>query len=309
MVGEKMVYLLYGNIKYLIDKEINKLKESDLDISNYILNDGINNILEDANSLSMFGNKKLIIVNDSFVFTSINKQEIEEKKLLDYINNPNENTILVFTVNYEKLDERKKIVKEFKKKCVIKEFNEVKDSDIYDIFNDYKISRNLINLIKDRIGNNLDLIQIEKEKLEIFNDNPDEITKDDIISLTNKNIDDNIFSLIESIVSKDKDKSMEIYDDMIINGEEPIKIIVMLANQFRIIYQCKELIKRNLNNNEIASILNIHPYRVKLALEKGIRYKNDILLKYLYDLANIDINVKSGKVDKFLALELFILSI
>ena len=304
-----MVYLLYGNIKYLIDKEINKLKESDLDISNYILNDGINNILEDANSLSMFGNKKLIIVNDSFVFTSINKQEIEEKKLLDYINNPNENTILVFTVNYEKLDERKKIVKEFKKKCVIKEFNEVKDSDIYDIFNDYKISRNLINLIKDRIGNNLDLIQIEKEKLEIFNDNPDEITKDDIISLTNKNIDDNIFSLIESIVSKDKDKSMEIYDDMIINGEEPIKIIVMLANQFRIIYQCKELIKRNLNNNEIASILNIHPYRVKLALEKGIRYKNDILLKYLYDLANIDINVKSGKVDKFLALELFILSI
>lgn len=309
MVGDKMVYLLYGNIKYLINKEINKLKKSDLDISNYILNDGINNILEDANSLSMFGNKKLIIVNDSFVFTSINKQEIEEKKLLDYINNPNENTILVFTVNYEKLDERKKIVKEFKKKCVIKEFNEVKDSDIYDIFNDYKISRNLINLIKDRIGNNLDLIQIEKEKLEIFNDNPDEITKDDIISLTNKNIDDNIFSLIESIVSKDKDKSMEIYDDMIINGEEPIKIIVMLANQFRIIYQCKELIKRNLNNNEIASILNIHPYRVKLALEKGIRYKNDILLKYLYDLANIDINVKSGKVDKFLALELFILSI
>ena len=181
MVGDYMIYLFYGNIKHLIDKEINKFKTDRLDITNYLLSDGLNNILEDANSLSMFGNKKLIIVNDSYVFTGVKGPEIDEKKLIEYLTNPNKETILIFAINYEKIDERKKVVKEIKKNGIVKEFNQINDKDIYDIFNDYKLDKNLINLIKDRIGNNLDLIQIEKEKLQIYNDNPNEIVKQDIL--------------------------------------------------------------------------------------------------------------------------------
>ena len=111
-----------------------------------------------------------------------------------------------------------------------------------------------------------------------------------------------------SFISIDKEKAMETYNDMIINGEEPIKIIVMLANQFRIMYQSKEMSKEGKNNNEIASILEIHPYRVKLALEKSYKYNSDDLLKKLYRLSEMDIDIKTGKINKFLAIELFILS-
>ena len=82
----------------------------------------------------------------------------------------------------------------------------------------------------------------------------------------------------------------------------------MLANQFRIMYQSKEMSKEGKNNNEIASILEIHPYRVKLALEKSYKYNSDDLLKKLYRLSEMDIDIKTGKINKFLAIELFILS-
>ena len=82
----------------------------------------------------------------------------------------------------------------------------------------------------------------------------------------------------------------------------------MLANQFRIIYQSKELYKKGLTEGEIASYIGIHPYRIKLALNKSKNYESKLILKYLYDLAQMDIDIKTGKIDSNLALELFILN-
>ena len=91
-------------------------------------------------------------------------------------------------------------------------------------------------------------------------------------------------------------------------GEEPIKIIVMLANQIRIIYQTKELSKKGYREKDIAQILDIHPYRVKLALTNGYKYTSSVLLKKISELAQMDIDIKKGLVDKSIALELFIVS-
>ena len=56
-------------------------------------------------------------------------------------------------------------------------------------------------------------------------------------------------------------------------------------------------------------LLNIHKYPVHLAIVAGYKYNPQILLKYLNDLADLDIGIKTGEKDKELALELFILSL
>ena len=81
----------------------------------------------------------------------------------------------------------------------------------------------------------------------------------------------------------------------------------MLANQFRIMYQCKELLKKGLSEKDIATTLKIHPYRVKLAIQNSRKYSSELLLQYISDLADMDISIKTGQIDKALALELFIL--
>ena len=97
-----MIYVLYGLEKYLINNYIEELKNKnkieDFNIITYDLDDGINNILEDANTLSMFGNKKMIIVNNSYMFTSV-KQEIDSDSFYKYIDNPNPDCLLIFIVN------------------------------------------------------------------------------------------------------------------------------------------------------------------------------------------------------------------
>ena len=57
----------------------------------------------------------------------------------------------------------------------------------------------------------------------------------------------------------------------------------------------------------ISSILKVHKYPVHLALLTASKYNREILLKYLSDLADLDIGIKTGKLDKDNALELFIL--
>lgn len=307
-----MIYLLYGTEKYLIDKYIKKIKlENNIDefnLSIYNLETDLKNIIEDANTLTMFGNKKMIIVNDENVFSGM-KLEIDVEPLINYLNNLNPNTIIVFINNSDKINERKKITKILKEIGTISDFNSFDNSYLKEMFKDYNIDNFTINLLKERVGNDLERLSQEINKIIIYKDKEKNITKEDIINLTCENTDTNIFDLIESIVSKDKEKAIQIYNNMIKINEEPIKIITMLANQFRIIYQVKNLYKMGYTEKDIASILDIHPYRIKLALQKANNYSNEILLKNLYSLAELDCDIKTGRKDKYTSLELFLISV
>ena len=166
-----------------------------------------------------------------------------------------------------------------------------------------------ISLLLDRVGKELHQLEQEVQKLKMYRIDTKKISVEDVQNLTSKNIDIDIFGLIENIVTKNKEKAMETYGEMLKRNEEPIKIIVMLANQFRIIYQSKALYQKGYTEGDIAKELAIHPYRIKLALQKGRHFSSEVLLTYLNELANLDLSIKEGLVDKEMALELFILGL
>ncbi len=305
-----MVYLLYGTKDFSIEEEIKKLSKDidDMNISKYDLNsDMLSLVLEDAKTISLFGDKKLIIAENANMFTGSTSKDSE--LIEEYLNHINENTILILVVHNDKLDTRKKITKQVKKIGKVLEFNDDLDmtSLVRRLFKNYNIDYNTIKLFLDRVGNNPLIIQSEINKIKIYKGNDRNITDEDILNLTIKLIEIDIFKLIDYIVKKDKEKALELYYEMLKMNEEPIKIIVILANQFRIMYQSKELLKKGYSEKDIAATLKIHPYRVKLAIQNSRSYTSKTLLKYLNDLADIDIGIKTGTLNKDLALELFIL--
>lgn len=305
-----MVYLLYGTKEFGIEEEIKTLSKNidEMNISKYDLNnDMLSLALEDAKTMSLFGDKKIVIIDNANMFTGITSNDSE--KIEDYLNHINENTILIFVVHNDKLDSRKKITKLIKEKGKIKEFNDELDSTnlVRRLFKDYNIEYSTIKLLIDRVGNNPLILQNEINKIKIYKENDKTITDEDILNLTVKLIEIDIFKLIDYIIKKDKEKALELYYEMLKMNEEPIKIVVILANQFRIMYQSKELLKKGYSEKDIASILKIHPYRVKLAIQNSRNYTSETLLKHLNNLADIDIGIKTGTLNKDLALELFIL--
>ena len=279
-----------------------------MNISKYDLTeDDIKDVISDAETFSMFADSKVVIAENAAIFTSSGSGDLET--LENYLAHINPNTILIFTVNEEKVDERKKITKKIKKDYKLISFNqnETPNSLVRNLLNDYNITSSNINLLIDRVGTNPLILENEVNKIKLYKDDKT-VTKEDIINLTTKRPEIDIFKLIDDIVMKNKDEALEIYNEMLKVNEEPLKIVILLASQFRLMYQAKELTKKGYSEKNISEVLKVHPYRVKLALQKGKKYKAETLLNYLNALADIDIAIKTGKTDKNLALELFLLN-
>ena len=244
-----MVYLLYGTVDYLINKTIDKIindnKIDTFNVNKYDLtNTLLSQIINDASSMSLFGDKKLIIVNSAYIFTSSTKKYLEQdlKSLENYLNNININTILIFVVNDAKLDERKKITKLIDKNGEIVECNNIDNiTMIKDLLGDYQMSDSDIKYLLERVGDNSTLLNTEIEKIKIYKDTDKNITKEDIDLLTSKSLEVNNFKLIDAIINGDKLTALNLYQERIKLNEEPIAIIVTLANQIRIMYQVKQL--------------------------------------------------------------------
>ena len=98
---------------------------------------------------------------------------------------------------------------------------------------------------------------------------------------------------------------MKIYSDLKLLKVEPINLIALLANQFRLIMQVLILRKENKKEPEIATMLDVHPYRVKMAIKHGNNYSLKDVKQILVDLATLDAKIKSGEADRYIDFELF----
>lgn len=310
-----MIEVFYGLNSVSIHNEIEKIKKQikvdDFSIRIYNLSEtSLKEIIEDSNTFSFFDDQKLIVVYESDFLTGKGTLPIDLVLLEEYIQSPNEKTRLIFVTLEEKLDERKKIVKELKKNAHIKEFkNNDPISFIKDEFDDYQIDSQTIRFLIDRCGSDFVYLHSEIEKLKLYKMKEKTITKEDIENVTVRVVSLDTFEFIDDILYQRKKKALETYNELLKRGTEPLAIITMLAGQIRIMYQSKELSKKRYSESDIAKILNIHPYRVKKALEKGYRYDGKLLLSYLEKLALLDIEIKKGLKNKDLALELFILEV
>jgi len=313
----KNIYVVYGNEKYLIESSLNKIIENnhDSEIVKYDLNfDLVNNIIEEIISFPLFADKKIIVISNALFLTGLsnNISDEEIKALEKVLEDIPEQINLVLVVENEKLDGRKNLVKKLLKDSNILECNKLSDQEAYEFVkntfeeDNYQIDLKAINSLLDKSKENLTLLMSEIDKLKIFKVDTKIITKEDVDQLVSKYDYDNIFELTNSVVNKDLTKALFLYQELLKRGEEPIKIIVLLANQFRTIFQVKKMLINTNNKKEIADKLKIHPYRVELA--KRINISEEMLLDYLEKLADLDENIKTNRVDKESGLEMFFLN-
>lgn len=317
------IYLLYGTEPYLINETKQLLlehalhaNEHDFNLSVYDLEETpVEVAIEDAETLPFMGERRLIFLNNPvFLTASKPKEKIEHnlERLEDYAKNPAPYTILVLAGTYEKLDERKKITKVLRKYGKTLEANKLTEDELYawvkhkaeksGIHIDYSAIEKFLSLT----GTNLFLINSELEKLIIYAGKDKKITVEMVESLTSRSLEQNIFELIDKIVHRKIDEALRIYYDLLKQNEEPIKILSLLAGQFRLIYQVKEFARRGYGQKQIAGYLKVHPYRVKLAAGQARLFRDDELVRILRLLAYADYQAKTGAMNKEMLIEMFL---
>ncbi len=313
-----MVYILFGSeiviIKNRIDDIKSQAKISNLAWNYYDLeNCNLKSIIDDANSGTLFSSKRGIIVDNAYIFNATTNKKLPEqdpKILENYLDNINPDTILIFSINSEKIDTRKKIFKKLLKVGKVIDCNVKKNSIdlIKDMFLPCSIGYDEAIYFKNRVGDDYGILVSEAKKLVTYKNDSSKVTKEDIDNVATFNVDLDMFHLIDNIVLNNKKEALKSFEEMLKHKIEPIQVIINLASQFRLFYQTKVLFSKGYKEQEIASYLKIHPYRVKKSLERRNQFTLEELLFFVERLADLDYQIKSGAIDKVLGMELFILN-
>lgn len=311
-----MFYILYGENAVMLDDFIEELMKSK-DISDKIVYDynesNIKDVIEECSYNDLFGSKKMVVLDNSVFLTS--KSSLEDKAFDSYISSPNENTVLVFKVVCEKLDERKKLVKDLKSKSIVKEFKDLDKTNINGYINSYftnlgyKIEYNAVSEIISRIGEMRRALYSELEKLELYKIKDKHITIEDVKKVVTKYEEDNIFKLVDAVIQRDKKLIFNTYKKLVDDKEEPAVIISLLVNNIMLILECSILAKEGISSKDIASKLKEHPYRVSLAINNSYKVKKEELIDNLNKLAELDYQIKTGEVDRFKGLEAYFINL
>ena len=311
-----MFYILYGENGVMLDNYIEELMKSK-DISDKIVYDynesNIKDVIEECSYNDLFGSKKMVVLDNSVFLTS--KGSLEDKAFDSYISSPNENTVLVFKVICEKLDERKKLVKDLKSKSIVKEFKDLDKTNINGYINSYftnlgyKIDYNAVSEIISRIGETRRVLYSELEKLELYKIKDKHITIDDVKKVVTKYEEDNIFKLVDAVIQRKKKLIFNTYKKLVSDKEEPAVIISLLANNIMLILECSILTNEGMSSKDIASKLKEHPYRVSLAINNSYKVKKEELIDNLNKLAELDYQIKTGEVDRFKGLEAYFINL
>lgn len=309
------INLINGESFLLINEKINEIVGLSKNVTIFDLaQNTLEDVLIEAGYVSMFDEEKFIVIKNANFFGSEKQNEKEIDALIKYLEQPNENSSLIFFYN-GKLDLRKKITKIIKDKYNLIAIPNLKyyeiENRVMEHFkkNGFKIEMDTVKYIVQNGLNNYDLIMNEVEKIMLFYDEPGNVSFEDVTHLISKSINTNNFLFVDAVVDGDLEKSLELLNDLKIMKVEPTVLLALLARDFRIMLQIKKLLDLGKREYEIMTELGLQDWQLTKYLNKVFPFKIKELESILVKLANIDLDIKSGKIDKYMALELFILSI
>ena len=305
-------YLIKSSAISLIDKKIEELvkenKFNDASITTYDMEeDSITSLIEDADTISFLTPNKVIIGKN---LSNNNLDDKSLKILSKYLDNPNSSVLLIFVTT--NIDTRKKAVKEVINKLSLVNISTDTKNIIKDILKDYDVEYRVNNLLEEYYNEDLERLISETKKLALAFINTKKITYKDALELLVKPLnkqDSLAFDLVREIALKDKKKAVNIYNELLSYNIESYALFGLLESQYRLLYQVKVLNKRNISYNDMASILEVHPFRVKKTLELVRYYTLKEIRKLLKNLSDIDFKIKSGVYENNIVIDLLILNI
>ncbi|WP_137602237.1 DNA polymerase III subunit delta [Paucilactobacillus nenjiangensis] len=272
--------------------------------------------LDDAMSAPFFGDKRLVLVNKPYFLTGENKStkiDHDLDSLENYLTHPEVDTILVFMAPYEKLDGRKKIVKQLKKVAEEVSAAPLTEQAARQLVKQqvqadgYQMEQAVLDELVTRTNADYSLMAGSISKLELFDLQTKKISLDGVRGLVPQSLDQNVFDLVNAVLAKNKQLAIQHYQDLIESQEQPIMINAILVGQFRLLIQVQVLAQRGLSQGGIASEIKAHPFRVKMAMQTVKRFSTQLLEQAYVGLVDIEQQLKTTTRNPQLLFELFML--
>lgn len=306
-----MIIFLYGQDVYRSREELRKIiqehEKASLNWFNFVRIDAQDNeveifeqIRQTANTVSMFNEKKLVVVENIFL-----APEEVQKNILEFLKNKDlekdKDIMIVFWA--EKVEENNELFKFLKTKTKTQEFKELRSVQLRNWIKNYileqggEIEPRAVDKLIEYIDSDLWRMTNEINKLLNYNK---EIKPENIELLVKPEIDLNIFDMVDALGQKNKQRVLKLFNQQIEKGEDEFYLLSMFVSQIRNLLKIK--------STPLAK-LDLHPFVIRKTLYQAKNFTFEELKKIYYQLMTIDLEAKTGKTDIMTALELFLAKI
>ncbi len=308
----KQFYLLYGSEEYLKKLYRDKLRNAilrdggDMNYSYYEGN-GIDprKVAEAAQTLPFFSDKRLVLIENSGLFKNSNE-------LSDLIAGIPDTTVLIFVET--EVDKRNKLFKLVKEEGTISEMNSLDEQNLK-LFvasqleqEGKKITEGNIRYFLEKTGSDMTNICNEVNKLVNYCMDRNVITAEDIDAVVTAQITGKIFLMIDAIGSKQPNKALELYYDLLSVREKPMSILYLILRHFNILLQVKDLQTLGFHSSSISEKVSVPPFAVNKYLGQARNFTGKHLHAALEFGADIEEQIKTGRMVEKIGVELFILT-
>lgn len=306
----KPFYLLFGDEAYMVRYYKKLLSETILNGGsemNFSLFSGkgtdFSKVLSLALSLPFFSEYRLIVLENTGFFSSQNE-------VSDLLLQVPSTCILIFVET--EVDKRNRLYKTISKTGLVVEFERETEESLskwilsYFKKNEVTISKPLALYLIEKIGNDMDSLWNEMEKLLSYVYEKKELEKADIDFVCPNNLQDQVFKLIECIGKKERETALQYYYDLLDLREASLKILYLIIRHFKLLLSIKTLAEEG-RSSEAASLLKISPYSVKHYVAQSHNFSSSVLLECLDFATSLENDIKQGRIQDKIAVETLII--
>jgi DNA polymerase III subunit delta len=265
------IYFLMGEEPYFIDVLSNFIENTILldhekDFNQTVVygrDTSIEDVVSAAKRYPMMSDRQVVIVKEA--------QELSRTidKLETYAENPMKSTILVFCYKYKTLDKRKKITKTLSKNGIVFESKKLYENQVGGWISNflkekgYGIEPKANAMLVEFIGNDLNRIANELNKLQILIAKGSTITAQNVEDNIGFSKDYNVFELRKALGEKNQLKAFQIANYFANNPKDNPMVVTtsLVFSFFSQILHYHGL--KNKSPSNVASALKINPFFVK----------------------------------------------
>ncbi len=310
-------YLLLGEDSWSKGQYIEKVKKEILANGNDMMNFFeaqdkeviVSQIQDIVDTLPFFAEQKLILLKETGLFKTGKKEETEKFEVLvqqlpDYV---------VLLIDEKEVDKRNKLYKTIKAKAQVIEFNFPGEEVVSRFLKNQCKEQNLsidegtLRYFIQKMPEDMAYILGEWEKLTSYVQDR-MITKEAIDNICIFSLETRVFEMVKKIVNHEANEALEIYSRMIQSKESPIGILVLIARQFRMMYQVKYLLANRSPLKEIAAQIKLPFFVVKEISEQVQYYQFKQLEDILEACLQADEMIKTGKMESNKCVEMLIMT-
>lgn len=308
-----MIYFFYGDEEFNISSEIKKLK-SKLDKNfiemsyKYFNNPKFPDLIAALRTQPMMFGNMIIEINCLSYLSGKSAEDggfddKQLKQIAEALESCSESLDIIFTAqlppdSQKKIDKRKKLFK-LLSKYNAKEFSQIPSYKTAELESwikqqakskDLKLTDKVASEILIQVGANLRMLDSELEKLKIYA-GENQVTVDMVkeICVTNEDL----FVFADYLIDGNLTKTLDEYQKLL-SKKHSLEILSVLHTLLHSKIQIKAYSAKH-SPDEIAKIINMHPFRVKMEVQRLKNVSLKSLVKLKKNLTDAEYKIKSGQ--------------